>query len=97
MSTFPVPRDSPVWRRTTCDYFSTSRGAGGAGIAGGVPKPGGWNRFQVVVADLDATVERLAAHGARFRGGIVEGPGGRQILIEDPAGNPVELFQPKRA
>jgi catechol 2,3-dioxygenase-like lactoylglutathione lyase family enzyme len=70
-------------------------GAGGAGKAGGVPKPGGWNRFQIVVADLDATVERLAAQGARFRGEITEGPGGRQILIEDPAGNPVELFQPR--
>ena len=72
-------------------------GVGGAGKAGGVPEPGGWNRFQVVVADLDATVERLAADGATFRGEIVEGPGGRQILIEDPAGNPVELFEPKRA
>ena len=70
-------------------------GAGGAGKAGGVPEPGGWNRFQIVVPDLDATVERLAAQGARFRGEIVEGPGGRQILIEDPAGNPVELFQPR--
>jgi catechol 2,3-dioxygenase-like lactoylglutathione lyase family enzyme len=70
-------------------------GAGGGGKAGGVPEPGGWNRFQIVVPDLDATVERLAAQGARFRGEIVEGPGGRQILIEDPAGNPVELFQPR--
>src|SRR4029079_15946155 len=72
-------------------------GVGGAGKAGGVPEPGGWSRFQVVVADLDATVERLAADGATFRGEIVEGLGGRQILIEDPAGNPVELFEPKRA
>jgi catechol 2,3-dioxygenase-like lactoylglutathione lyase family enzyme len=72
-------------------------GAGGAGRAGGVPEPGGWNRFQIVVADLDASVEGLASQGARFRGEIVEGPGGRQILIDDPAGNPVELFEPKRA
>jgi catechol 2,3-dioxygenase-like lactoylglutathione lyase family enzyme len=72
-------------------------GAGGAGKAGGAPQPGGWNRFQLVVADLDATVERLAGEGSTFRGEIVEGPGGRQILIEDPAGNPVELFQPKGA
>jgi catechol 2,3-dioxygenase-like lactoylglutathione lyase family enzyme len=70
-------------------------GAGGAGEAGGVPEPGGWNRFQLVVGDLEAAVERLAADGASFRGEIVEGPGGRQILIEDPAGNPVELFQPR--
>jgi catechol 2,3-dioxygenase-like lactoylglutathione lyase family enzyme len=72
-------------------------GAGGAGKAGGVPEPGGWNRFQIVVADLHTTVERLAAEGVRFRGEITEGPGGRQILIEDPAGNPVELFQPRSA
>ena len=72
-------------------------GVGGAGKAGGAPTPGGWNRFQIVAADLDATVERLAAQGATFRGEIVEGPGGRQILIEDPSGNPVELFQPKGA
>jgi catechol 2,3-dioxygenase-like lactoylglutathione lyase family enzyme len=72
-------------------------GAGGAGKAGGVPEPGGWNRFQVVVEDLDAAVERLAAEGVAFRGEIVEGPGGHQILVEDPAGNPVELFQPRKA
>jgi catechol 2,3-dioxygenase-like lactoylglutathione lyase family enzyme len=71
-------------------------GAGGAGKAGGVPKPGGWNRFQIVVADLDATIERLAAQGARFRGEITEGPGGRQILIEDPDGNPIELFEARQ-
>ena len=70
-------------------------GVGGAGKAGGAPTPGGWNRFQIVADDLDATVERLATQGAAFRGEIVEGPGGRQILIEDPSGNPVELFQPK--
>ena len=87
--------------QATVRYFVTGRlllhepGAGGAGKAGGVPKPGGWNRFQIVVGDLDATVERLAAQAARFRGAITEGPGGRQILIEDPAGNPVELFQPR--
>jgi catechol 2,3-dioxygenase-like lactoylglutathione lyase family enzyme len=72
-------------------------GVGGAGKAGGIPQPGGWNRFQIVVADLDSTVERLAAQGTTFRGETVEGPGGRQILIEDPAGNPVELFQPRSA
>jgi catechol 2,3-dioxygenase-like lactoylglutathione lyase family enzyme len=71
-------------------------GVGGAGKAGGDPKPGGWNRFQIVVDDLDATARDLAADGVSFRGEIVEGPGGRQILIEDPAGNLVELFQPRR-
>jgi catechol 2,3-dioxygenase-like lactoylglutathione lyase family enzyme len=72
-------------------------GAGGARKAGGVPQPGGWNRFQIVATDLDATVARLTAQGVRVRGEIVEGPGGRQILVEDPSGNPVELFQPRGA
>jgi catechol 2,3-dioxygenase-like lactoylglutathione lyase family enzyme len=59
------------------------------------PEPGGWNRFQVVVEDLGAEVERLRAQGGvRFRNEIVVGPGGSQILAEDPSGNVVELFQP---
>jgi len=72
-------------------------GAGGAGQAmpdGRVPEPGGWNRFQIEVDDLAATVDRLRAGGARFRNEIVTGNGGRQILVEDPSGNPVELLQP---
>jgi len=70
-------------------------GAGGAGRAGGAePEPGGWNRFQLTVDDLDATVQALRREGARFRGDLVQGRGGRQILVEDPSGNPVELFQP---
>jgi predicted enzyme related to lactoylglutathione lyase len=63
-------------------------GVGGAGKAGGVPTPGWWNRFQIVAADLDATVERLAAQEAAFPDEIVEGPDGRQIFIEDPSGQP---------
>ena len=58
------------------------------------PEPGGWNRFQVIVEDIAAEVERLRARGVTFRNDIVTGPGGRQILLEDPAGNPIELFQP---
>ena len=58
------------------------------------PTPGGWNRFQLIVDDLPATVERLRAEGVPFRNEIVRGPGGAQILIEDPAGNVIELFQP---
>jgi catechol 2,3-dioxygenase-like lactoylglutathione lyase family enzyme len=58
------------------------------------PEPGGWNRFVLELADLKATVERLRAAGARFRNDIVSGPGGQQILVEDPSGNVVELFQP---
>jgi catechol 2,3-dioxygenase-like lactoylglutathione lyase family enzyme len=72
-------------------------GVGGAGKAGGLPTPGGWNRFQIVVDDLDATVENLRAEDASFRGEIVDGPAGRQVLLEDPSGNPVELFQPRSA
>jgi catechol 2,3-dioxygenase-like lactoylglutathione lyase family enzyme len=60
---------------------------------GAQPVPGGWNRFVVATDDLDALIERLAASGARFRNEIVTGPGGRQILVEDPSGNVVELFQ----
>ena len=60
---------------------------------GGQPVPGSWNRFVVTTDDLDALIERLAASGARFRNEVVTGPGGRQILVEDPSGNVVELFQ----
>ena len=58
------------------------------------PGPGGWNRIHLIVPDITAEVDRLRADGVSFRNEIVTGPGGRQILIEDPAGNVVELFQP---
>jgi catechol 2,3-dioxygenase-like lactoylglutathione lyase family enzyme len=58
------------------------------------PVPGGWNRIEFVVDDIAAEVERLGAEGVRFRNEIVTGPGGKQILIEDSSGNPIELFQP---
>jgi len=61
---------------------------------GTMPQPGGWNRFQLEVDDIEATVSRLREQGARFRNEIVSGVGGKQILVEDPAGNPIELFQP---
>lgn len=77
-------------------------GAGGPG-GGGSPmpdgtsqKPGGWNRFMLEVADLDAMVEALRRDGVRFRNDIVTGVGGKQIMAEDPSGNPVELFEPGR-
>ena len=72
-------------------------GAGGAGQAmpdGQLPAPGGWNRIQIEVEDLQGTVEKLKSAGARFRNEIVTGNGGKQILVEDPSGNPIELFQP---
>jgi catechol 2,3-dioxygenase-like lactoylglutathione lyase family enzyme len=61
---------------------------------GRVPQPGGWNRIHFIVDDIDAEVERLRQQGVIFRNEIISGPGGRQILLEDPAGNPIELFQP---
>jgi catechol 2,3-dioxygenase-like lactoylglutathione lyase family enzyme len=61
------------------------------------PEPGGWNRIHFVVDDIEAEVQRLRPAGVRFRNDIISGPGGRQILLEDPAGNPVELFQPANA
>ena len=61
---------------------------------GRAPEPGGWNRIHLIVEDLAAEVERLRAAGLTFRNDIVSGPGGRQIVLDDPAGNPVELFQP---
>ena len=72
-------------------------GAGGAGQAmpdSQVPASGGWNRIQIKVEDLETTVDKLKNAGARFRNPIVTGNGGKQILIEDPSGNPIELFQP---
>ncbi len=61
---------------------------------GRTPAPGGWNRIHLIVADLDAEVSRLRAAGLTFRNDIVTGPGGRQVLLQDPSGNVVELFQP---
>jgi len=75
--------------------------APGAGPGGGqampdgtLPQPGGWNRFTIEVPDLAATVTQLRHNGVRFRNDIVTGIGGKQILAEDPSGNPVELFEP---
>lgn len=75
-------------------------GAGGAGQSmpdGSTPAPGGWNRFQVVVEDLDATVTLLRERGGTFRSEIIQGNGGRQILADNPSGNAVELFEPRRS
>ncbi|WP_430495951.1 VOC family protein [Micromonospora trifolii] len=58
------------------------------------PQPGGWNRIHLLVGDIDTEVARLRAAGVVFRSEVVTGPGGRQIVLDDPAGNPVELFQP---
>jgi catechol 2,3-dioxygenase-like lactoylglutathione lyase family enzyme len=58
------------------------------------PTPGGWNRIHFLVDDIEAEVERLRGEGVSFRNEIITGPGGRQILLDDPSGNPIELFQP---
>ena len=60
------------------------------------PGPGGWNRIHFIVEDLSAEVDRLRAAGVHFRNDVVTGPGGSQLLFEDPSGNPIELFQPRR-
>jgi catechol 2,3-dioxygenase-like lactoylglutathione lyase family enzyme len=69
-------------------------GGGQAMPDGTLPQPGGWNRFQLEVDDIEAIVAQLRKDGAQFRNDIVTGVGGKQILVEDPAGNPIELFEP---
>ena len=71
-----------------------SAGGGQAMPDGTVQKPGGWNRFAIEVSDLASMVDELRRSGARFRNDIVTGVGGKQIILEDPSGNPIELFQP---
>ena len=69
-------------------------GGGQAMPDGTLPQPGGWNRFQLELDDIEATVARLREQGAHFRNEIITGVGGKQALVEDPAGNPIELFEP---
>jgi catechol 2,3-dioxygenase-like lactoylglutathione lyase family enzyme len=61
------------------------------------PGPGGWNRIHLILDDIEGEVERLRAAGVPFRNEIISGPGGRQILLDDPSGNPIELFQPRES
>ena len=93
----PAPSFAMLSRGELRLVLSAPGGGPGGGQAmpdGTVPAPGGWNRFQLEVDDIEATVERLREHGAQFRNEIISGVGGKQILLEDPAGNPVELFEP---
>lgn len=79
--------------------LNAASGSGGAAQAmpdGRRPEPGGWNRIQIEVHDLATLVETLQAGGAHFRNTIVIGNGGKQILLDDPSGNPIELFEPYR-
>ena len=73
--------------------FLNAPGAGSAGIAGGTPEPGGWNRFMIVTNDLDDMIDDLLEAGASFRGEVAKADAGRQVLLEDPSGNLVELFE----
>jgi catechol 2,3-dioxygenase-like lactoylglutathione lyase family enzyme len=82
--------------RLLLNSVSSSGWAAEAASDGRRPEPGGWNRLVIEVDDLADEVERLREVGAHFRGEIVTGYGGKQIVIDDPAGNPVELFQPPR-
>ena len=72
----------------------SSAPGGGQVVGDQVPRPGGWNRFALEVDDVDAAFTELRRHDVAFRGPIVDGVGGRQVIAEDPSGNPVELFQP---
>lgn len=79
-------------RHDDLTLFLNEPGAGGAGEAGGDPTPGGWNRFRIETDDLGMLIDELDA-GVSFRGDRVEGKGGSQILVEDPSGNVIELFE----
>ena len=95
----PAPAFAMLARGDLRLVLSAPGGGPGGGQAmpdGTVPSPGGWNRFQLQVDDLEDAVERLRDGGAQFRNEIVTGVGGKQVLVEDPAGNPVELFEPTR-
>ena len=92
----PAPPFAMLSRGDLRLLLSAPTGQAGGGQAmpdGSLPVPGGWNRFVIEVADIDAEVEALRGAGARFRNEIVDGLGGRQILLEDPSGNAIELFQ----
>lgn len=95
----PAPTFAMVVRGSLRLVLSAPGGGPGGGQAmpdGTVPIPGGWNRFSVEVDDLEATAAALRASGVHFRSAIIDGVGGRQVLIDDPSGNPVELFEPRR-
>ena len=93
----PAPTFAMLSRGDLRLVLSAPSGAGGGGQAmpdGTMPEPGGWNRFALEVSDLAGMVEALRDAGVHFRNEIVTGVGGRQILLDDPSGNPVELFEP---
>src|ERR1700742_2344642 len=95
----PAPTFAMLSRGALRLALSAPSGVGGGGQSmpdGRVPSPGGWNRISLDVADIEAEVGRLRGAGVVFRNDIVTGVGGKQILLEDPSGNPIELFQSTR-
>jgi catechol 2,3-dioxygenase-like lactoylglutathione lyase family enzyme len=93
----PAPAFAMLSREELRLVLSAPNPAGGGGQPmpdGRQQEPGGWNRFAIEVEDLELTVARLRAAGAKFRNDVVSGVGAKQILLEDPSGNPIELFQP---
>jgi len=95
----PAPTFAMLGRGDLRLVLSAPGGGPGGGQAmpdGRVPEPGGWNRFVIEVTDLAGVVERLRRSGVAFRNDIVSGVGGNQVLVDDPSGNPVELFEPTR-
>jgi len=95
----PAPTFSMLTRGNLRLLLSATEGPGGGSQPmpdGRKPMPGGWNRIQLEVEDIDREVDILRRSGARFRNDIVTGFGGKQILLDDPAGNPIELFEPPR-
>src|SRR3954462_8376636 len=97
---FKVDKHSPgkfaALLRDDLTLYLSAPGAGSGGQAGGDPSPGGWNRFMVVTRELGALIGRLRCAEARFRGDISDGGAGRAILLEDPSGNVIELFEFKQ-
>jgi catechol 2,3-dioxygenase-like lactoylglutathione lyase family enzyme len=95
----PAPTFAMLERGDLRLALSAPSGRGGGGQAmpdGKLPSPGGWNRIMLEVSDLAARVDELRSAGASFRNEIIAGVGGNQILLEDPSGNPIELFEPTR-
>jgi catechol 2,3-dioxygenase-like lactoylglutathione lyase family enzyme len=93
-----LPAFADVTRGNLRLLLSGPRSSAGRPMPDGrTPEPGGWNRLHFIVGDIAADADRLRAAGVTFRNDIVSGPGGRQILLEDPSGNPIELFQPAGA
>lgn len=92
----PAPSFAMITRGELRLLLSAPGGPGGGGQAmpdGRTPAPGGWNRIQLEVADLAPAVERLRAAGVQFRSDIITGVGAKQVIVDDPSGNPVELFE----